>query len=227
MAPTLARLTDRIPELLAFEAPYLEAKLLRLGVVETREEARGLFQEVKKYLVLAERQQQRSIPMFSVRVDEVWHQFVLFTAEYAAFCARFAGRFLHHVPDESAPPAPTEERAKELSFAEFRADYEALFGQLDPAWMDELSVRAASRLGPSLVAQPLAVHCDGGKAQLVHAGQPPALICSVDSRAADALRFIARERCFLVRELPGLRHDSERVALCRTLVKLGVLRLAP
>lgn len=32
-------------------------------------------------------------------VDIGWHTFVLHTREYAQFCARLAGRFIHHVPE--------------------------------------------------------------------------------------------------------------------------------
>ena len=39
-------------------------------------------------------------------VDPGWHEFILHTVDYAEFCERIAGRFLHHVPtdleDESA-----------------------------------------------------------------------------------------------------------------------------
>ncbi|WP_431904663.1 glycine-rich domain-containing protein [Amycolatopsis thermoflava] len=39
-------------------------------------------------------------------VDLGWHTFVLHTKDYAEFCDRVAGRFLHHVPtDESDPSA--------------------------------------------------------------------------------------------------------------------------
>jgi hypothetical protein len=31
-------------------------------------------------------------------IDEYWHQFVLFTEEYEAFCAKFNGYFVHHNP---------------------------------------------------------------------------------------------------------------------------------
>ncbi|WP_424188608.1 glycine-rich domain-containing protein [Actinokineospora sp. G85] len=31
-------------------------------------------------------------------VDVGWHTFILHTREYAAFCERLAGRFIHHVP---------------------------------------------------------------------------------------------------------------------------------
>jgi hypothetical protein len=33
-------------------------------------------------------------------VDIGWHTFILDTHEYAAFCDRVAGRFVHHIPDE-------------------------------------------------------------------------------------------------------------------------------
>jgi hypothetical protein len=33
-------------------------------------------------------------------VDIGWHTFILYTHEYAEFCYRIAGRFIHHVPDD-------------------------------------------------------------------------------------------------------------------------------
>lgn len=41
----------------------------------------------------------------SKEVDLGWHTFILNTVEYADFCQRVAGRFLHHVPDEFEPPS--------------------------------------------------------------------------------------------------------------------------
>ncbi len=34
----------------------------------------------------------------STQVDDGWHAFVLHTEEYAEFCERIAGRFIHHRP---------------------------------------------------------------------------------------------------------------------------------
>ncbi len=34
----------------------------------------------------------------STQVDDGWHAFVLHTQDYAEFCQRIAGRFLHHRP---------------------------------------------------------------------------------------------------------------------------------
>ncbi|MGH3941456.1 MAG: glycine-rich domain-containing protein [Pseudonocardiaceae bacterium] len=39
-------------------------------------------------------------------VDLGWHAFLLHTREYAEFCDRIAGRFLHHEPDDG--PTPVE-----------------------------------------------------------------------------------------------------------------------
>ena len=36
----------------------------------------------------------------SPQVDKGWHAFILHTADYAEFCDRVAGRFIHHLPDE-------------------------------------------------------------------------------------------------------------------------------
>ena len=36
----------------------------------------------------------------SATVDIGWHTFILYTHEYAEFCDRIAGRFIHHVPDD-------------------------------------------------------------------------------------------------------------------------------
>jgi len=33
-------------------------------------------------------------------VDIGWHTFILYTRDYAQFCDRIAGRFIHHAPDD-------------------------------------------------------------------------------------------------------------------------------
>ncbi|MEO0794093.1 MAG: hypothetical protein AAFX93_02970 [Verrucomicrobiota bacterium] len=37
----------------------------------------------------------------SLRVDLVWHEFILFTREYARFCEEQFGHFIHHTPGGS------------------------------------------------------------------------------------------------------------------------------
>lgn len=40
-------------------------------------------------------------------VDIGWHAFILHTVDYAAFCDRVAGRFVHHVPDDEQSQGTT------------------------------------------------------------------------------------------------------------------------
>lgn len=56
-------------------------------------------------------------------VDELWHNFIMFTDDYASFCDEVAGHFIHHVPDD-------EETTKEESLTSslrFDMAYENLF----------------------------------------------------------------------------------------------------
>ena len=210
--------------LLGFRAPYLEQKLVRLGVAESEADGARLFQEVKKYLALGELHRGTRVPMFSTRIDEVWHQFVLFTSAYAEFCARFLGRFVHHIPAEY-PESPEAMALPVMSFDDFRAAYERTFGAFCTSWLDELSVSDATRLRWSGV--PLGVRTENTRAALFRQDERATVLCRVSPRAEPALRFIAAHRCFMVRELPGLRDAEERALLCRPLVQFGVLRLAP
>ncbi|MEU2678602.1 hypothetical protein ABZ638_17130 [Streptomyces sp. NPDC007107] len=64
----------------------------------------------------------------SKAVDIGWHTWILHTVDYAAFCDRVAGRFIHHVPtpdDESIEGGPESARQRTLdamTAAGFRID---------------------------------------------------------------------------------------------------------
>ncbi|HEX5200919.1 MAG TPA: hypothetical protein VFW27_13390 [Actinoplanes sp.] len=58
-------------------------------------------------------------------VDIGWHTFILHTIDYAEFCDRIAGRFIHHVPDEpddGAAGPPLAASAAAVRAAGFRLD---------------------------------------------------------------------------------------------------------
>jgi len=42
------------------------------------------------------------------QIDEMWHTFILFTRDYAAFCEGHFGCFLHHVPNEDEEQGPED-----------------------------------------------------------------------------------------------------------------------
>jgi hypothetical protein len=72
------------------------------------------------------------VGMISPIVDEVWHAFILFTKDYAAFCDDVFGRFIHHAPNWPGAPAGND------SGANFRDVYAELYGPLPAIWSAHL-----------------------------------------------------------------------------------------
>jgi hypothetical protein len=161
--------------------------------------------------------------MHSLRVDEAWHQFILFTAQYAEFCARYFGRYVHHSPSN----APKVERAEDIpvaSFAEFRARYEELFGSpLPDVWYDERSLTPLRRVLNEHAGR-LTLRADGDAIDLLAPNGE--VVLTVNDVAGEALAFVARTGAFHVRELPGELTDDEKVALAAALVRCRILRVA-
>jgi hypothetical protein len=209
---------------LRFDAPFLIEKLLKERIADTWDEGEALFMEVKRFLVLSRVVPSVAWNMYSARVDEVWHQFVLFTTEYLEFCRRYFGRYIHHLPS-NAPGSSKTEALEPSTFGVFQSRYEALFGvPLPDLWWDDRSVTLSRRVifedaGRSLVC------AEGGMITLARLDGTP--LFSVSEIAREALDFMCRTGTFYVRELPGLLTDEEKTGLVATLVEHRVLRVAP
>ena len=65
-------------------------------------EAEQCFEDLKRFLALAIVTGKSIIP--APKIDEMWHNFILFTADYEEFCLQYAGRFLHHRPRRRDDP---------------------------------------------------------------------------------------------------------------------------
>lgn len=73
--------------------------------------AAALFDDLTVFLRAAG---QASAPMIpSASLDDAWHLFLLYSRDYAAFCAREVGHFVHHDPHDPAPDADDEATARE------------------------------------------------------------------------------------------------------------------
>jgi hypothetical protein len=118
-----------LKELMEYEAPWLEERCLNEDVASSSQEFQHFFAELKKYLWLA-MNHQANLSMFSLRVDEVWHQFILFTHQYHQFCDRIFGQYVHHLPESSFI-----KRAKTPRDT-FNQLYEAEFGTLPEVWLE-------------------------------------------------------------------------------------------
>lgn len=62
--------------------------------------------ELKRYFVM--NAILKSVPMFSMKADEFWHEMIMFTREYEAFSNHFYGGYLHHAPNLDTAPMPGE-----------------------------------------------------------------------------------------------------------------------
>lgn len=75
--------------------------------------AEQAFTEVLKYLWLAKKHalelannkdndhfpSQCFMPRSMREIDEMWHEFILFTEDYCQFCTQYFGAYMHHLPN--------------------------------------------------------------------------------------------------------------------------------
>lgn len=81
----------------AYKNPGVIARLQReLGLSE--EDAENLFEDVKGFLYLSSLSKGPISP--TKKLDAGWHEFILFTRDYADFCMQCVGHFVHHVPTD-------------------------------------------------------------------------------------------------------------------------------
>jgi hypothetical protein len=214
-----------ISDILAYRAPFLIEKLVKNRIADSEEEAEGLFAEVKKYLVVTRSDDEVSWKMYSVRVDEAWHQFILYTDAYTEFCEQFFGGYVGHSPGNLPALGALDGSGKVSTLEGFRRRYRAFFGtDLPQVWNDALAVSPSRRVFND-AAGLLQCRESGNVAELTSA--QGAVLMAVDAIARDALEFIARTAAFYVRELPGDLTDEEKVGLVSALVEFKLLRFAP
>lgn len=120
------RQTELVSRLNNYHHPGLGAKLEQSGkmIVEDFPE---YFDEFKKWVIVADGLE--TTPMTSEPVDDIWHQFILFTKDYADFGKDVLGYFLHHAPAVGNPTRISKGQADE-----FKNTYEGLFGNIHPTW---------------------------------------------------------------------------------------------
>lgn len=60
-----------------------------------------VFDALRDYFHICNLARNRMVSMPSQVVDVAWHEFILFTRTYKAFCKKAIGRYLHHTPTEA------------------------------------------------------------------------------------------------------------------------------
>ena len=69
-----------------------------------------VFDGLRQYFEISLDAQKRLASMPSQVVDDLWHEFIIYTRNYQTFCDRAFGRYLHHTPADamSTPGAQSE-----------------------------------------------------------------------------------------------------------------------
>ena len=88
----------------------LDARLAARRPELTPEQRYDVFEGLRDWFAINLAAGRRKLSMPSQVVDDAWHEFILFTRNYQAFCRRGLRRFLHHVPAE-AMHSPTDAQA--------------------------------------------------------------------------------------------------------------------
>jgi hypothetical protein len=139
------RAARRVRAVDAYEFPFSVGQRLRRTHPDLRTEDVALVEAATRqwFRILARRPTARLwLAMPSTLADDMWHEFLLHTRDYAAFCDTAFRRFLHHLPEsaitpEDAVPSPTSRLLATLRLARedennpsalpvlFRVDHEA------------------------------------------------------------------------------------------------------
>lgn len=83
----------------------------------TNDELRERWYELKKFLFLAGTS--KGLPMFSTKVDDIWHFFLEEKELYNKFCLAFIGEQIEHHPHETPKHLPSERAWFELLYLSF------------------------------------------------------------------------------------------------------------
>jgi len=103
----------------------------------TAEQCASAEQEFKRFVFLIGLDV-KPIAMISPRLDDVWHQMVLFTRRYEQFCKDTVGFFIHHTPETPDSPIPVE------AAVNFINEYERFFGEIPEIWFSGMTAKLRS-----------------------------------------------------------------------------------
>lgn len=210
-------------DILTYRAPFLIEKLLKDAIIDSSEEGEQLFTEVKRWMILVRLDTSKVWQMYSLRIDEVWHQFVLFTDEYIKFCDFYFGSYFSHNP-ANAPGNNEKNDSLTGSFNAFKQLYEKTFSmELPDLWFDEKSITINRRVLNDYAQKFFLVEKEGKVNMIDDNGE---LVLSINLFARAAIAFIAETKSFYVRELPGNLTDKEKILLISSLVEFNILRMA-
>lgn len=82
--------------------------------------ARDVERALRQFFIASAQAGGRFVAMPSKVVDSLWHEYILYTRGYEAFCQKAFGRMLHHTPAEALPSGEGTASRKTQQFAGLR-----------------------------------------------------------------------------------------------------------
>ena len=121
--PPSEEIVPSLDSVMSYQHPWLLARLVeRVGLDAVV--AQELFDETKRFLYLCAVSDQPLAP--TARIDEVWHNFMLYSEDYAEFCDSQFGFMIHHRPWSKAEVAASDwsivHRTRKLAESVFGAN---------------------------------------------------------------------------------------------------------
>lgn len=101
--PITEKLENALPETYV---KHIKQRVLKEYPKWADHEFEWAFYELKRYFLI--NSLFKSVPMFSDKVDTVWHEMLMFTKEYEQFAKNFYDDYLHHSPNMEEQPLPNE-----------------------------------------------------------------------------------------------------------------------
>lgn len=91
--------SQRLEYIRTFELPRgLFDRLRKRRPALTQKDCQLVAQGLRQFFLAYAMSGRRFVSMPSQAVDDLWHEFILYTKSYQAFCRKAFGRFLHHTP---------------------------------------------------------------------------------------------------------------------------------
>ncbi len=100
----LKKLSDNLEQSLSISYMRNVEERIKKEIKFKENEYNWRLQDLKRYFIMTALLKES--PMFSGKVDDLWHQMLMFTREYDDFSKKYLGNILHHSPNVKELPDP-------------------------------------------------------------------------------------------------------------------------
>jgi hypothetical protein len=120
------KLQERLEKLDSWQLDFMEAKLGENPIFKTPSHIDASLIEYKRFMFFKGAEPDTICGMFSLTIDAIWHEHILYTRQYAEFCQSVFGHFVHHVPCNLLDLS----KQTKIEYGFWIMEYQMMFGSL-------------------------------------------------------------------------------------------------